>query len=135
MKKLGFLINCIAMPRLVLRPAGTPAPTSMWKFVVPPHSYVERSRSLTFFSPIPACSTYTPQTSAYDVDMASLWSEHFYHGPASQLCFHPTKTLLAVASADDRAVHVINFHNSMGDFVVCGVGVAPPGQGGVNGLM
>ncbi|CAN0362423.1 unnamed protein product [Pylaiella littoralis] len=78
---------------------------------------------------------FVKETSAYDVDMASLWSEHFYHGPASQLCFHPTKTLLAVASADDRAVHVINFHNSMGDFVVCGVGVAPPGQGGVNGLM
>lgn len=79
--------------------------------------------------------TCSPQLSAYDVEMASLWSEHFYRGPASQLCFHPTKTLLAVASADDRAVHVINFHNSVGDFVVCGVGVAPPGEGGVNGLM
>ena len=79
--------------------------------------------------------TPLPQTSAYDVDMTSLWSEHFYNGPISQLCFHPTKTLLAVASADDRAVHVVNFHNSMGDFVVCSVGVAPHGQGGVNGLM
>ncbi|CAM9277675.1 unnamed protein product, partial [Laminaria digitata] len=78
---------------------------------------------------------FVKQTSAYDVDMTSLWCEHFYKGPISQLCFHPTKTLLAVASADDRAVHVINFHNSMGDFVVCSVGVAPPGQGGVNGLM
>ncbi|CAM9456895.1 unnamed protein product [Scytosiphon promiscuus] len=78
---------------------------------------------------------FVRQTSAYDVSMPSLWSEHFYRGPASQLCFHPTKTLLAVASAEDRAVHVINFHNSMGDFVVCGVGVAPPGRGGVNGLM
>ncbi|CAM9947612.1 unnamed protein product [Ectocarpus sp. 12 AP-2014] len=78
---------------------------------------------------------YVKQISAYDVDMTSLWSERFYRGPASQLCFHPTKTLLAIASTDDRSVHVINFHNSMGDFVVCGVGVAPPGQGGVNGLM
>ncbi|CAM9308631.1 unnamed protein product [Ectocarpus sp. 4 AP-2014] len=78
---------------------------------------------------------YVKQTSAYDVDMTSLWSERFYSGPASQLCFHPTKALLAIASTDDRSVHVINFHNSMGDFVVCGVGVAPPGQGGVNGLM
>ncbi|CAM9331513.1 unnamed protein product [Ectocarpus sp. 6 AP-2014] len=78
---------------------------------------------------------YVKQTSAYDVDMTSLWSQRFYRGPASQLCFHPTKTLLAIASTDDRSVHVINFHNSMGDFVVCGVGVAPQGQGGVNGLM
>ncbi|CAB1115794.1 unnamed protein product [Ectocarpus sp. CCAP 1310/34] len=78
---------------------------------------------------------YVKQTSAYDVSMTSLWSERFYRGPASQLCFHPTKTLLAIASTDDRSVHVINFHNSMGDFVVCGVGVAPPGRGGVNGLM
>lgn len=93
------------------------------------------SLSLLFSRRVPYCSVYPLQTSAYDVDMASLWSEHFYRGPASQLCFHPTKTLLAVASANDRAVHVINFHNSMGDFVVCGVGVAPPGQGGVNGLM
>lgn len=85
--------------------------------------------------PFPRTPPPPPQTSAYDVDMTSLWCEHFYNGPISQLCFHPTKTLLAVASADDRAVHVINFHNSMGDFVVCSVGVAPPGQGGVNGLM
>lgn len=75
------------------------------------------------------------QTSAYDVEMTSLWVEHFYHGPVSQLCFHPTKPLLAVASADDRAVHVVNFQNIMGDFAVCGVGVAPAGQGGVTGLM
>lgn len=75
------------------------------------------------------------QTSAYDVEMTSLWHEQFYFGPASQLCFHPTKPLLAVASSDDRAVHVINFHNPMGEFVVCGVGMAPQGQRGVNGLM
>lgn len=67
--------------------------------------------------------------------MTSLWQEKLYRGAVSQLCFHPTKSLLAVASTDDRAVHVINFHNSMGDFVVCGLGVAPPGRGGVNGLM
>lgn len=79
--------------------------------------------------------TYLTQTSAYDVDMTTLWEEQLYRGPASQLCFHPTKPLLAVASSDDRAVHAINFHNSMGEFVVCGVGVARPGQGGVNGLM
>lgn len=67
--------------------------------------------------------------------MTSLWQERFYQGPASQLCFHPTKHLLAIASADDRAVHVVNFNDVMGDFMVCGVGVAPPGEGGVSALM
>lgn len=73
--------------------------------------------------------------SAYEVGMTPLWREHFHRGPASHLCFHPSKALLAVASVDDRTVHVVNFGSPTGEFFVCAVGVAPAGEGGVNGLM
>ncbi|CAM9814816.1 unnamed protein product, partial [Discosporangium mesarthrocarpum] len=78
---------------------------------------------------------FVEQTSAYDVTLITLWREQLYQGAVSGLSFHPTKPLLAVASRSYRSVHVINFHNTMGDFVVCAVAVPPSGEGGVNGLM
>jgi hypothetical protein len=54
-------------------------------------------------------------------------SQQVYTGtPVTQLLFHPTRPLLAIASGSHRSVHVLHFGPQDEDFRFCTLADAPP---------